>query len=157
MNKVLLLILVVIGCQTWGQLPDSSQLALPHALEDDSVGSEPMFFLKNMPYLEECKEDTGAARNKCTRELISQKIGETYVVSEEARKEGIEGTTYIRFIVNRSGRVRGVKVMKSSGSEELDKSAVDAVEKLPRFYPGIQLDKPVSVYYTVPVKVSFKE
>lgn len=115
----------------------------------------PQMWVKNMPYYPECKDATGKDRDKCTKNLIMAKIQEAYVVPEIAKEMGYEGTVYVRFVMNKQGMVSNVEVVRSV-NEILDKAAVAAVKKLPRINPGKQLDKPVSVLYTVPVKVSFR-
>ncbi|MBU6120085.1 energy transducer TonB [Hymenobacter siberiensis] len=65
----------------------------------------------------------------------------------------IEGKIYVSFIVNSLGDVSDVKVVKGLGYG-LDEETIRAVKTLPRFTPGKQNGRAVSVAYTVPI--SFK-
>jgi protein TonB len=65
---------------------------------------------------------------------------------------GLEGIVYVQFVVSSSGKVENVKVIKGV-HRHLDNAAISAVQKLPPLIPGKQLDKPVSLLYTVPVKI----
>ena len=65
----------------------------------------------------------------------------------------IEGKIYVSFVVNSVGDVSDVKVVKGLGYG-LDEETIRAVKTLPRFIPGKQTGRAVSVAYTVPI--SFK-
>ena len=65
----------------------------------------------------------------------------------------IEGRVILQFIVDKTGKVGDVKVVRSV-NEELDAEAVRVVKSMPDFTPGRQDGKPVSVWYTLPI--SFK-
>jgi TonB family protein len=55
-----------------------------------------------------------------------------------------------QFVVDRTGRVGQVKVVRSGG-RELDAEAVRVIRSLPAFTPGRQNGRSVSVWYTLPV------
>ena len=69
---------------------------------------------------------------------------------ENAVKNNIEGRVMVQFIVDKTGQVSDVKVARSV-DEELDAEAVRVAKMLPRFEPGRQDGKPVSVWYTLPI------
>ena len=71
----------------------------------------------------------------------------------EAAKNDIEGRVIVQFIVDKTGQVGEVKVLRPV-SEELDAEAVRVVKTLPKFEPGRQDGEAVSVWYTLPI--SFK-
>ena len=67
-----------------------------------------------------------------------------------AEEYGIEGNVIIRFAVGKDGSIRDPKVLKSV-DPSLDKEALRVVKAMPRWIPGRQDGKAVSVYYTLPV------
>jgi len=71
----------------------------------------------------------------------------------EAAKKDIEGRVIVQFIIEKTGEVGEVKVVRPI-SEELDAEAVRVVKTLPKFEPGRQDGEAVSVWYTLPI--SFK-
>ncbi|MFQ5454447.1 MAG: energy transducer TonB [Candidatus Zixiibacteriota bacterium] len=77
-------------------------------------------------------------------EMIYQ---ETPVYPEEAKKQGIEGTVWIKTLIDNKGNVVKTKVGKSCGNDMLDNSAVLAAEKF-KFKPGIQNGIPVACWMT---------
>lgn len=66
-----------------------------------------------------------------------------------AKRAGIEGTVVVRVLLGKNGRVEKTTVLKSLGGG-CDEAAVEAIRKL-RFTPGLQRDKPVRVYISIPV------
>ena len=65
--------------------------------------------------------------------------------------EGTEGVVAIRAFVLASGVVRGVEVTASSGSEALDRAAVDAVRAW-RFVPATRDGAPIDAYVTLRIR-----
>lgn len=78
-------------------------------------------------------------------ELVHQ-VAPSY--PEIARKAGLSGKVFLRFLVDKNGRVSNVTV--SRGQEIFRQSAVDAILQF-RFKPAQQNDKPVSVWMTQPI------
>ena len=64
---------------------------------------------------------------------------------EIARKAGLTGKVFLKFLVDKNGRVSNVSVY--SGQEIFRQAAIDAVLQF-RFEPAQQNDKPVSVWMT---------
>lgn len=72
-----------------------------------------------------------------------------------AVRNNIIGRVTLRFIVGKDGYVRDVTVIRGV-HELLDKEAVRVVQSLPRWIPGKQNGKSVSVYYNIPVNFTLK-
>jgi len=72
---------------------------------------------------------------------------------KKARDNKEEGTVYITFVVDRSGSVKDVKVLRGV-SEAIDKEAIRVIMNMPDWKPGKQRGKPVNVQFNVPVKFS---
>ena len=68
----------------------------------------------------------------------------------EAAKNNIEGRVIVQFVIDETGQVGEVKVVRPV-SEELDAEAVRVVKTFPKFEPGRQDGEAVSVWYTLPV------
>ncbi|WP_375416830.1 energy transducer TonB [uncultured Hymenobacter sp.] len=63
---------------------------------------------------------------------------------------GVEGKVYVRFVVNKQGEVVDIEVVKGLGAG-LDEETIRAIRTLPRFIPGKQNGREVSVSYSVPI------
>ncbi|MDO4715327.1 MAG: TonB family protein [Bacteroidales bacterium] len=70
---------------------------------------------------------------------------------ETAAEQEVQGTVKLRFVVLPNGSVGDVRVIQSL-HKDCDKAAVEVVKKLPRFTPGRQQGKAVSVWYTLPIR-----
>ncbi len=73
------------------------------------------------------------------------------IYSPEARKEGIEGTVFVHFIIESTGKISNAKVIKSV-YPSLDKVAWDVVSNMPDWVPAMKNKKPVSSEMTIPIK-----
>lgn len=73
----------------------------------------------------------------------------------KAKEQKIEGNVVIGFVVEPSGQVSTVKLMKPVHAL-LDEEALKIVRALPRFTPGYHEGKPVRVQMYVPVRFSLK-
>ncbi|MBY0426383.1 MAG: TonB family protein [Cytophagales bacterium] len=71
----------------------------------------------------------------------------------QAKNMGIEGKVFIQFVVNSMGDITGVTLVKGIGYG-CDDEALRVVNIMPRWTPGKQNGKSVSVRYSIPI--SFK-
>lgn len=146
---ILLIILtsnIVIG-QVNDSITDSNK-----SDEKDQV----KMFVKEMPCYPVCENLSGRERDSCTRKKIVEYISKNYKRPKKASVKKLEGTTYVRFVVNKVGKVTKVEVIRSSSHKILDNAAVIAVKKIPDLIPANYEGKPVSILYTVPVKFNYK-
>jgi protein TonB len=70
---------------------------------------------------------------------------------EIAAENGISGTIYVQFVVEPSGMVNKVTIMRSV-DPSLDKEAIRVVKTSPKWVAGKQRGKPVRVAFTFPIK-----
>ena len=119
--------------------------------EDDVEDDTPFMIVENMPALAQCKTMRGNERHECTQMEIIKYVSKNTKYPPIAKDAGIQGTVFVYFVVGKDGKVKDVKVLREVDSR-LDKEAKRVVESLPRFDPGSQRGKNVSVQYTIPVK-----
>ena len=67
-----------------------------------------------------------------------------------ARESGIQGRVVVQFVVGSDGSICNAKVIRGI-DPYLDKEALRVVSVMPRWKPGMQKGKPVSVQYTMPL------
>lgn len=72
---------------------------------------------------------------------------------DEARKQGISGTVFVSFVVEKDGSISNVKLLRGIGGG-CDKEALRVVSMLPNYEPGLQDSKPVRTQFNLPI--SFK-
>lgn len=68
-----------------------------------------------------------------------------------AQENGIAGTVFVGFVVDKDGTITNVKVLRPV-DPSLDREAVRVVKAMPKWKPGRQRNKNVRVSYTVPIK-----
>ena len=67
-----------------------------------------------------------------------------------AQESGIQGRVTIRFVVSQTGAISDVTVVRGI-DPSCDKEAIRVVKAMPKWNPGMQGGKPVSVYFTLPI------
>jgi periplasmic protein TonB len=68
-----------------------------------------------------------------------------------ARENNIEGTVYVGFVVGKDGTIRDVKVKRGIGGG-CNEEAIRVVELMPKWNPGKQNGRAVTVAFTIPIK-----
>jgi len=77
-------------------------------------------------------------------------IAENLHYPEIAANNGISGTVYVQFTINRNGQVTDVVVVRGV-DPALDREAVKVISSSPKWIPGKQRGRPVSVCFTFPI------
>ena len=67
-----------------------------------------------------------------------------------AEENGVQGRVIVRFVVGKDGSISNTSISRSV-DPSLDKEALRVVKAMPRWIPGKQKGKPVSVWMTIPV------
>jgi len=68
-----------------------------------------------------------------------------------AMENGISGTVYVSFVVNRRGEIAGINIIRGV-DPSLDEEVIKALKGAPKWEPGKQRGKPVNVSFSIPVK-----
>lgn len=68
-----------------------------------------------------------------------------------ARRIGIEGTVYVSFVVEKSGEISNVQLLRGIGGG-CDEEAIRVIENAPIWKPGYQRSRPVKVRMRVPIR-----
>ncbi|RIY13056.1 energy transducer TonB [Hymenobacter rubripertinctus] len=89
------------------------------------------------------------------QEALLQYIAKNIKYPAMALRNQVEGRVFIKFVVGPDGTVTNVEVQKGIGAG-CDEESMRVIKSLPRFTPGKQNGRAVSVYYTVPVTFAIK-
>jgi len=84
-------------------------------------------------------------------EARMQYVASNIKYPEEARKQGVQGTVYITFVIEKDGSVSDVSVLRGIGGG-CDEEAVRVISSMPAWTPGKQRGKPVRVQFNMPIK-----
>lgn len=99
-----------------------------------------------------CDEvDDEADRKKCAEMKMLQFIYSTIKYPAFARMNGIEGTAYLVFVVEKDGSITDI-VTKRGLCDEIQAECERVVRSMPKWHGGTQNGKPVRVKFTMPIK-----
>mgnify|MGYP006321687923 FL=1 len=69
------------------------------------------------------------------------------------KNAGVEGTTYLNFIIEKDGSISHINIVKGIPSgAALDSEAIRIVKLMPKWIPGKQAGKPVRVQFNLPIR-----
>ena len=74
---------------------------------------------------------------------------------DDAKKAGIQGKVFVHFVINKSGNVVNSKIIRSV-SPSIDQEALRVINTMPKWEPGKEKGKTVSVRYTMPIQFALK-
>jgi TonB family protein len=80
-------------------------------------------------------------------EVLKKKIFDTWQYPEDAVNKGLQGKVTISFVLDNTGKVKEIGILKTSGSPILDSAATAAVEKASPFggFNGQMKDKTLKI------------
>ncbi len=106
--------------------------------------------VEQMPLFPGC-EDTEHDQYGCATKKMLEYIYDNIKYPELARKNGIEGTAIVSFVVEKDGTITNPKIVRNPGAQT-GEAALDIVKTFPRWIPGKQRGIPVRVQFNLPVK-----
>lgn len=88
---------------------------------------------------------------------INHYIAKNVKYPSDAIENQIQGKVYLSFVVDKSGKVRDVIILRGiRGGGSLEKEALRVIKSLPNFSPGLQNGKAVNVKMTIPINFQLK-
>lgn len=109
---------------------------------------------EKMPYLTSCEDLTGEdERRSCTQNAMLAYIYKHLKYPDVARQNEIEGTVIISFVVDKTGKLKDLEVVRDIGGG-CGTAASKVIKGLSNWSPGYHNDHAVNVKYTIPI--SFK-
>ena len=82
-------------------------------------------------------------------------IKNNLVIPEEAKKAKVSGMVFVRFIVEKDGKISNPKIIKGLG-HGCEDAAKNVIMSMPDWKPGMHEGKPVRVYHSLPIAFSSK-
>lgn len=84
-------------------------------------------------------------------------LSKNLIFPSEMAAKGVSGKLVVSFIVGKNGKIRDLKIARSSGYEAFDNEALRVVAQMPDWQPGLQNDKAVSVLQLLPINFKLLE
>ncbi|MBK7407573.1 MAG: energy transducer TonB [Saprospirales bacterium] len=137
----------------------------PTLVKDTVVYFDPVTFTETMtvtltevfqevdrlPVFGACTDLIGEELEKCSFYNLVQYISAHLRYPEMAKKDGVEGTVLVRFIVHSKGEVGNIFITEGV-SPDCDKEVKRLIQDMPAWQPGEVAGKPVNVVMVLPVK-----
>ena len=121
--------------------------SFPKTDDEDILSKvDQMPFYPGCSDISDLEERRDCANNKMLRSIYTQ-----IRYPELARKTGTQGAVVIQFVVDKNGKIKNPKVLRSIG-HGCDLEVLRVVQAMPDWDPGIHKGKPVNVYFNLPVK-----
>ena len=121
-------------------------------------GDSPQFeVVKVLPRFPGCEDLEATIREKdsCSKELLLRYISKKLKYPKEARRNNIEGTCVVQFIVSKEGYLSDFKLLQDIGygCGEASLAVFEAMNEMKeRWIPGQGENGPVDVLYTMPIR-----
>jgi len=139
---------------------DPAPVAPPPPSRIDDTSEEPDIFIavENMPTFPGCETlEDEKERRACTDRKLLQYVYNNLKYPPIARENGIEGTVVASFVIDQSGSVQQIKLLKDIGANCGDE-VLDVLESLQTpWQPGRQQGRAVSVQFQLPVKFKLQK
>lgn len=120
----------------------------------------PISVVEQIPLFSSCEKIEKREQIKCFEEEIKKHIDNNLKYPKEAKKENLERKVHVLFDIDKEGTIINliVKPLKNDKFDTLfEEEAKRIINKLPKFIPGKQRNKPVVVRYVVPVIFKIKK
>jgi TonB family protein len=73
----------------------------------------------------------------------------------KVRRDKVQGRVIIKFVVTETGKLDSIMILKGI-RQDLDNAAIQLVEKMPDWTPGIQNGKPVRKWCSLPITSKYQ-
>ncbi len=84
-------------------------------------------------------------------------ISENLHYPKSAIDNNIEGKIILKFIIDSEGKICCIDIIGEAIGYGLEEEAIRIVKGMPRWYPAYMDDRPVAVYYRLPISFKYYE
>ncbi len=88
---------------------------------------------------------------------LTQFLKDNLTYPDDALEMGIIGVTHVSFVVEKDGSITNVKILKSSGHQQLDNEAKRVIKKMPPWSPGKMNGQAVRCRAKLPIQFEITE
>jgi len=121
---------------------------------EENVSDEVFLVVEDMPRFKGCENlKSNEEADACFQREITKFLSKNIQYPQRAKDATVEGMVYVSFVVDQTGKVTDVKLLRGIGFG-CDEEAIRVVKMLPQFVPGKQRGRPAKVGYNLPI--SFK-
>ena len=100
--------------------------------------------------LKMCSNYSGNKREKCSDSEYLRHIYGNISYPKKARHEGIQGKALLRFIIDKTGKITELTVLRGICTE-IEKECIKVIKKSPKWIPAIHNGVPIKMSFNMPV------
>lgn len=131
-------------------VPEPAPFVEP-VIESEPASIETKSMVERMPIFDACALDTEEERRACSDAALLKYIYSKLNYPRIARENQVEGMVIVEFVVDHTGQVGKVKILRGIGAG-CDQAVLKVINSLPEWLPGKQNSRPVNVIFRMPVK-----
>ncbi|MEC5147173.1 TonB family protein [Chitinophaga sp. 212800010-3] len=90
-------------------------------------------------------------------EALAKYLSKNIHYPRVAQENGISGTVFVQFVVDSEGNIKDVKTVGAAKGGGLEEEAVRVVRTMPKWKPGKQNGRQVSVQFNLPIRFTLQE
>ncbi len=90
-------------------------------------------------------------------EALAKYLSKNIRYPRVAQENGISGTVFVQFVVDSEGNIKDVKTVGAAKGGGLEEEAVRVVKTMPKWKPGKQNGRQVSVQFNLPIRFTLQE
>ncbi|RFS21319.1 energy transducer TonB [Chitinophaga silvatica] len=90
-------------------------------------------------------------------EALAKYLSKNIRYPRVAQDNGISGTVFVQFVVDSEGNIKDVKTVGAAKGGGLEEEAIRVVKTMPKWKPGKQNSRPVSVQFNLPIRFTLQE
>ena len=106
--------------------------------------------IETIPEFEACNSVDKSEKMSCFQLELNKHIKKHFTYPQEALDNNIQGRVTVSFLINKEGDVTNI-VAGGNVDQILKNEAIRIFKLLPKFKPGTQRGKPVTVKYAMPL------
>jgi len=157
MIKYLLPILLILPAFAFSQTDEMISPPPPPPPPPMAVENMEIFrIVEEMPRFPGCEHEISEQEKfKCSVRIVREFVYENLVYPESAKKNKVEGTVVVQFIIYEDGTINDINVVKDIGhgcGEEVERLIVLMQDMDQKWTPGKHKGQKVKVMYTLPVR-----
>ena len=143
------------------EMAEDADMAKEGDMAGDEKGPDYVYDIADeMPHFPGCEGETDLEeRKKCSDKKLYEYIYKHLEYPAEAKDKNIEGTTMVEFVVDKSGAIRDIQMIKRIGGgcdEETERVLTSMQEEGIVWNPGIHNGNAVNVKMILPVKYALE-
>lgn len=90
-------------------------------------------------------------------EALAKYLSKNIRYPRVAQENGISGTVFVQFVVDSEGTIKDVKTVGAKKGGGLEEEAIRVVKGMPKWKPGKQNGRQVSVQFNLPIRFTLQE